>query len=63
MLASALFKGFYVENIWYALLGSLVISILNASIKPILIYLTLPITIISLGILYPLVNVIILKRF
>ena len=61
MLASALFKNFYVENIWYAILASLVISVLNVSIKPLLVYLSLPVTIMSLGILYPIVNVIILK--
>lgn len=61
MIASSVFKGFYVENIFYALLTSLVISALNVLIKPILIYLTLPVTIMSLGLLYPIVNVIILK--
>ena len=61
MLSSALFRNLYVENIWYALLASLIISIFNASIKPILIFLTLPVTIASLGILYPIVNLIILK--
>ena len=53
MLASSIFKGFYVENIVYAML--------NVFIKPILIYLTLPVTVMSLGLLYPIVNVIILK--
>ncbi len=61
MLASSIFKGFYVENIYYALVTSLVISILNVFIKPILIYFTLPVTIMSLGLLYPIVNVFILK--
>ncbi len=61
MLASALFSNFYVENFLYAMLASLLISIFNASIKPILIFLTLPVTIASLGILYPIVNLIILK--
>ena len=61
MIASLLFKNFYVENIWYALLASLIISVLNVSIKPILVYLSLPVTIMSLGILYPIINVIILK--
>lgn len=61
MIASSVFKGFYVENIFYALLTSLVISALNVLLKPILIYLTLPVTIMSLGLLYPIVNVIILK--
>ena len=61
MLASSLFRNFYVENFLYALLASFIISIFNASIKPILIFLTLPVTVASLGILYPIVNVIILK--
>lgn len=61
MLASSIFKGFYVENIVYAMITSLVISMLNVFIKPILIYLTLPVTVMSLGLLYPIVNVIILK--
>ena len=61
MLASAIFKGFYVENIFYALVTSFIISLLNVIIKPLLIYLTLPITVMSLGLLYPIVNVIILK--
>lgn len=61
MLASAIFKGFYVENIIYALLTALLISVLNATIKPFLIYITLPITLLTWGIFYPIVNVIILK--
>ncbi len=44
----------------YALLAAIVIYILNKTIKPILKILTLPITILSLGILYPLSNIIIL---
>ena len=61
MLSSAIFRDFYVENFWYALLASLIISIFNASIKPILIFLTLPVTMASLGLLYPIVNLLILK--
>ena len=61
MIASRLFADFYVENFLYAFLASLIITVFNSSIKPILVFLTLPVTIASLGILYPLVNVIILK--
>lgn len=61
MLASAIFKGFYVENIIYALLTALLISVLNATIKPFLIALTLPITILTWGLFYPIINVIIMK--
>lgn len=61
MLASAIFKGFYVENIFYALVTALIISVLNATIKPFLIFLTLPLTLLTYGIFYPVINVIILK--
>lgn len=61
MLASTIFKGFYVENFLYAILTALLISVLDATIKPLLELLTLPVTILSLGLLHPIVNVIILK--
>ncbi len=61
MLASVIFKGFYIENFMYAILTALLISVLNATIRPLLVMLTLPVTILSLGILSPIVNVIILK--
>lgn len=61
MLASSVFKGFYVENFAYAFFAAAILSGLNATIKPLLIYLTLPITVLTLGIFYPVVNIIILK--
>lgn len=47
-------------GIW-GLLISLVIYILNKTIKPIIVKLTLPITGLTLGIFYPCINVFILK--
>ncbi len=61
MMASMLFKGLYVSSFWYALLASFIICILNQTVKPILIFLTLPVTIFTVGLFYPFVNVIILK--
>lgn len=61
LMASRIFNGLDIKNFYYAFLGAFIINILNATLKPILIFLTLPITIISMGILYPIVNVIILK--
>lgn len=61
MLASSLFKNFYISNIGYALIASIIIGALNVSLKPLLIYLTLPLNILTLGLTYPFVNVIILK--
>ena len=60
-LASNLFDNFEITNFFYALIASLVMSALNYVIKPVLIYWTLPLTIISFGIAYPIVNMIILR--
>ena len=45
----------------YSLLASLIIFVLNKTVRPILIWLTLPLTALTLGLFYPIVNVIILK--
>lgn len=61
MLASSIFKGFYIESFIYAIITSIVISILTRLIKPILKLMLLPMTILTTGLTYPLINVIILK--
>lgn len=61
MFAGEIFKGMYIENFAYAFLAASILSILNVTIKPILTYFMLPITIVSFGLLYPLTNVIVLK--
>ena len=63
ILVSMLFKSFYINNTHYglyALIAALIINILNKLIKPVLVVLTLPINILSMGLTYPIVNVIIL---
>ncbi len=45
----------------WALLAAILISVLNRTIKPVLIWLTLPLTALTLGFFYPFVNVIILQ--
>jgi putative membrane protein len=61
MIASSLFEGFYVENFIYAIIAALLLNLLNITIKPTLVLLTLPLSIVTLGIAYPIVNVILLK--
>lgn len=61
LLASNLFRGIYVENFFYAIISALILSLLNSTIKPILIFWTLPLSIVTFGITYPIVNMIILK--
>lgn len=61
VFATKVFNGFYISNIGYAILAALIISILNETIKPFLIVIFLPITLYSLGLFYPVINVMILK--
>jgi len=56
-------KTLYINNQYYgfyAILAAIIIYILNQTIKPILFYLTLPITALTFGLFYPLINVFIL---
>lgn len=56
-------KTFYIDNHYYGLyafLAAVIIYILNQTIKPILFYITLPITALTMGLFYPIINVLIL---
>lgn len=64
LIVSSLFDSFYINNKYfgmYAFLAAIIIHILNETIKPIINFMMLPVTIMSLGLLYPVVNIIILK--
>lgn len=57
-------KTFYINNEYYgmyAFLAAIIIYVLNQTIKPILFYLTLPLTALTFGLFYPLINVFILN--
>ena len=64
MIVSKLFnKVFYINSDYYGLyylLSAIIIYILNQTIKPLLFYITLPLTAITFGLFYPILNVIIL---
>lgn len=65
MLMTLIFKNtLYIDNSFYGLwclVASLLIYLLNKTIKPFLVWLTIPITGITLGLFYPFINLIILK--
>ncbi len=64
MLVATFFDSFKIDdnNLYlYGVLATLIIFILNKTVKPIIFRLTLPITGITLGLFYPFINVIILK--
>ena len=63
IIMSVLFKSLKISNEYYglyALLASIIIYFLNQTIKPVLFFITLPITALTMGLFYPLINVLIL---
>ncbi|OOE14312.1 phage holin family protein [Fictibacillus arsenicus] len=56
MVVAGYFDGFHIENISAALLASVLLSLFNVFLKPILVLLTLPVTIISLGLFLIVIN-------
>lgn len=64
ILVTSLFKSIYIDSnnlILWSFIIVLSIYVLNKTIKPILVTLTIPITGITLGLFYPCINVFILK--
>ncbi|QTN00356.1 hypothetical protein ERJ70_14240 [Sediminibacillus dalangtanensis] len=58
IVVDQLFANFYLEGFGTALLASLILSILNVIIKPLLIIFTLPITFLTLGLFLFVINAI-----
>ena len=57
MLLAYLLPGIHAEgNFFYAILIALVLSVLNTLVRPILVFLTLPATIVSLGLFLLVIN-------
>ena len=60
LITSNLFRPLYVENFWYGFIAAILIFILNKTIKPFLVTISLPIIGMSLGLFYIVINVFIL---
>lgn len=60
-IANNIFKNIYVDGVFYIFLLSFLLMVFNVSIKPFLRVFMLPINIYTLGLTYPLINVIVLK--
>src|SRR5579863_3835372 len=58
LVAAYILPGVHVDNLWTALIIALVMGILNILVKPLLIILTLPITIITFGLFLLVINAI-----
>jgi|SRR5258708_7808726 len=59
MVASYVLPGVHVANIWTALIVALVLGVLNTLVRPILVALTLPITIVTFGFFLLIINAVI----
>lgn len=51
----------YISSFWSGFLAVLIVFILNRTVKPLLTWLTIPLTAMTLGLFYPLINAFILK--
>jgi len=60
IITSYLLPGVIVDSFWIAIVIAVVISLLNYTIKPILIILTIPITIFTLGLFLLVINALII---
>ncbi len=56
LLAAYLLPGVHIEHYGYALLVAVVLSLANVFVKPFLILLTIPITVVSLGLFLLVIN-------
>ena len=57
---SYILSGVSIDSFWYAIVLALVLALLNAIVKPLLILLTFPITIVTLGLFLFVINAMII---
>jgi len=57
---SYVLSGIQIESIWTAVILAVVLAVLNVTLKPFLILITIPITIITLGLFLLVINVLVL---
>lgn len=61
VLAAYILPGVHIENFWYAVLLAALLSLLNVSVKPLLVLFTIPFTIFTLGFFLLVINAFIIE--
>ncbi len=61
MIVAYLLPGVYVGSFWVALIVALLLGLVNVTLKPILVILTLPLTIMSLGLFLLVINAVLIQ--
>ncbi len=56
IMVSYIVPGFHVSSIYAALIAAVILGLINATIRPILLILTLPVTIVTLGLFTLVIN-------
>lgn len=57
IVASRVLQGFYVDSIQSAVIAAIVMGLLNTFVKPVLQFLSIPITVLTLGLFYFIINI------
>lgn len=57
---SYILSGVHIDSFWAAIIFAIVLAILNAIVKPLLIFFTLPLTIVTLGLFLFVINALII---
>ncbi len=60
LIVARLVPGFEITSLWAALIVALVLGLLNALVRPVLLLLTLPVTVLTLGIFIFVINALLL---
>ncbi|MEK6480821.1 phage holin family protein [Catalinimonas sp. 4WD22] len=58
--AAYLLQGVEVKNFWSAILTAILLAIVNAVLRPIMVFLTIPVTILTLGLFLLVINALLL---
>lgn len=61
LIAAYLLSGVHIDSVTTALIVAIVLALLNTFIKPILVILTIPITVLTLGLFLLIINILIIK--
>lgn len=60
MLSAYILPGVYIDGFLTAIILALVLAVLNAIVKPVLIFLTIPVTVLTLGLFLLVINALII---
>ncbi|MES2620766.1 MAG: phage holin family protein [Bacteroidota bacterium] len=61
VITAYILPGVHLQDFWYAIILAALLSILNVSLKPLLVFLTIPFTIVTLGLFLLAINAFIIQ--